>query len=73
MRTIVVLYLKIMRKVIYECIGNVTFTGRADHDVVREYMYKCKIGIVSLLPEPKYFKNIPIERFEYMSCGIPVI
>lgn len=62
-----------MRKVIYECIGNVTFTGRTDHDVVREYMDKSKIGNVPLLPEPKYFKNMSIEWFEYMSCGIPII
>lgn len=52
---------------------NITFTGRVDHDTVREYMYKSKIGLVTLLPEPKYFKNIPTKQFEYMSCGIPVI
>ncbi len=52
---------------------NVKFAGRVDHSVVREYMYKSKIGLVPLLPEPKYFKNIPTKQFEYMSCGIPVI
>ena len=25
------------------------------------------------MPYPKYFKNIPIKQFEYMSCGVPVI
>ncbi len=53
--------------------SNIIFTGRVDHDIVREYMYKSKIGLVPLLPEPKYFKNIPTKQFEYMSCGIPVI
>ncbi|WP_010293035.1 glycosyltransferase family 4 protein [Clostridium senegalense] len=52
---------------------NIKFTGKVKHAMVREYMYKSKIGLVTLLPLPKYFKNIPTKQFEYMSCGIPVI
>lgn len=65
----------ILRKYIKEngLENNVEFTGKVKHDTVREYMYKSKIGLVTLLPLPKYFKNIPTKQFEYMSCGIPVI
>jgi len=53
--------------------NNIQFTGNVPHKDVEMYIRKSKIGIVTLLPYPKYFKNIPIKQFEYMSCGIPVI
>lgn len=52
---------------------NVKFLGKVPHLEVEEYIRKSKIGAVTLLPYPKYFKNIPIKQFEYMSCGVPVI
>ncbi|MDP4177092.1 MAG: glycosyltransferase family 4 protein [Bacillota bacterium] len=53
--------------------NNVLFLGKVPHIEVERYIRKSKIGIVTLLPLPKYYKNIPIKQFEYMSCGIPVI
>lgn len=53
--------------------NNIIFTGKVSHKEVETYIRKSKIGVVTLLPYPKYFKNIPIKQFEYMSCGIPVI
>ncbi|NLZ49306.1 MAG: glycosyltransferase family 4 protein [Clostridiales bacterium] len=52
---------------------NVKFLGKVPHVEVEGYIRKSKIGAVTLLPYPKYFKNIPIKQFEYMSCGVPVI
>lgn len=52
---------------------NVLFAGRVPHVEVEEYIRKSRIGVVTLLPLPKYYKNIPIKQFEYMSCGIPVV
>lgn len=57
----------------HELSENIRFTGRIPHIEVEEYIRKSKIGVVTLLPFPKYFKNIPIKQFEYMSCGVPVI
>lgn len=53
--------------------GSIIFTGRVPHLEVEDYIRKSRIGVVTLLPLPKYFKNIPIKQFEYMSCGIPVV
>lgn len=53
--------------------GNIKFIGKIPHNDVEDYIRKSKIGVVTLLPLPKYFKNIPIKQFEYMSCGIPVV
>jgi len=52
---------------------NIIFTGRVPHVEVEGYIRKSKVGVVTLLPLPKYYKNIPIKQFEYMSCGIPVV
>jgi glycosyltransferase involved in cell wall biosynthesis len=52
---------------------NVLFVGRIPHLEVEDYIRKSKIGAVTLMPVPKYYKNIPIKQFEYMSCGIPVV
>lgn len=53
--------------------NNISFVGKVPHEEVEKYIRSSKIGVVTLLPLPKYFKNIPIKQFEYMSCGIPVI
>lgn len=53
--------------------NNIVFKGRVSHLEVEEYIRKSRIGVVTLLPLPKYYKNIPIKQFEYMSCGIPVV
>ena len=53
--------------------NNIIFTGKVLHSEVENYIRKSRIGLVALLPYPKYYKNIPIKQFEYMSCGIPVI
>lgn len=52
---------------------NIRFIGKVPHNEVESFIRKSKIGVVTLLPLPKYYKNIPIKQFEYMSCGIPVI
>lgn len=53
--------------------SNIFFTGPVPHPEVEDYIRKSRIGVVTLLPLPKYYKNIPIKQFEYMSCGIPVV
>ncbi|NBJ14322.1 MAG: glycosyltransferase family 4 protein [Dehalobacter sp. 4CP] len=53
--------------------NHILFTGRVPHLEVQDYIRKSRVGVVTLLPLPKYFKNIPIKQFEYMSCGIPIV
>lgn len=52
---------------------NIIFKGKVPHIKVEDYIRKSRIGVVILQPLPKYYKNIPIKQFEYMSCGIPVV
>lgn len=52
---------------------NVDIIDSVPHEDVIKYLRKCSIGIVTLLPIPKYLKNIPIKQFEYMAAGIPVV
>lgn len=53
--------------------ANILFVGRVPHIEVEDYIRKSRVGVVTLLPLPKYYKNIPIKQFEYMSCGIPIV
>jgi len=57
----------------HELDQNILFAGTVPHVEVEAYIRKSRIGVVTLLPLPKYYKNIPIKQFEYMSCGIPVV
>lgn len=52
---------------------NVTIVGFVPHKQVGGYLRKSRIGIVPLLPVPKFFKNIPTKQFEYMMFGLPVV
>jgi glycosyltransferase involved in cell wall biosynthesis len=67
------------REIVYDYIEehdldhNILFAGRVPHLEVEDYIRRSRIGMVTLLPLPKYYKNIPIKQFEYMGCGIPVV
>lgn len=52
---------------------NVDILGRVDFSELPKYLEKSKIGIVTLLPIPKYEKNIPMKQFEYMAYGLPIV
>ncbi len=52
---------------------NVDILGRIDFSELPKYLEKSKIGIVTLLPIPKYKKNIPMKQFEYMAYGLPIV
>lgn len=52
---------------------NVDILGVVPHKLVGNYLRQCRLGIVPLLPIPKFYKNIPIKQFEYMMFGLPVI
>ncbi|APC78992.1 TPA: glycosyltransferase family 4 protein [Clostridium botulinum] len=52
---------------------NVDILGRINFSELPKYLEKSKIGIVTLLPIPKYKKNIPMKQFEYMAYGLPVV
>ncbi|MFO7657508.1 MAG: glycosyltransferase family 4 protein [Bacteroidales bacterium] len=53
--------------------SNVEYKKWVPYQEVKMYLSKSKIGLVLLLPIPKYLKNIPIKQFEYMAFGLPVI
>lgn len=52
---------------------NVIYKEFVPHPEVKDYLAKSRIGLVTLLPIPKFQKNIPIKQFEYMAFGLPVI
>ncbi len=52
---------------------NIYLVDAVPFERVHDYLAKCKIGLVTLLPIPKYHKNIPIKQFEYMASGLPII
>lgn len=54
-------------------VENVTFHGLVLHNEVRSLLEQCRIGLVPLLPIPKYKKNIPMKQFEYMAVGLPIV
>ena len=54
-------------------VENVTFYGMVLHNEVRNLLERCRIGLVPLLPIPKYKKNIPMKQFEYMVVGLPMV
>ncbi|MFL0251648.1 glycosyltransferase family 4 protein [Clostridium neuense] len=53
--------------------NNVEVLGRIDFKEVTKYLEKSKIGMVTLLPIPKYKKNVPMKQFEYMAYGLPIV
>jgi len=57
----------------YNLTTNIEFKNWVPYSEVENYLSKSKVGMVILLPIPKFFKNIPIKQFEYMAFGLPVI
>jgi len=51
----------------------VTFVGWVPFDQLPSYLRSSDIGLVPLLPIPKFYKNIPTKQFEYMAAGLPVV
>ncbi len=52
---------------------NIDLVSSIPHHEVPDFLQVSKVGLVVLLPIPKYHKNIPIKQFEYMAAGLPVI
>jgi glycosyltransferase involved in cell wall biosynthesis len=52
---------------------NIEYKEFVPHPEVRRYLAESRIGLVTLLPIPKFHKNIPIKQFEYMAFGLPVV
>lgn len=57
----------------YNLHNNISYIGKIKHSDVANYLCRSKIGIVTLLPIPKYKKNIPMKQFEYMTFGLPIV
>ncbi len=53
--------------------NNIIITGEVSYDKIPLYLQKSKIGLVTLMPIPKYKKNIPMKQFEYMTYGLPIV
>lgn len=52
---------------------NIEYHGVLNREEVRDFLAKCKAGLVTFLPEPNHINAQPNKMFEYMSAGIPVI
>lgn len=52
---------------------NVEISGWQPHHEIALAMHTSLIGIVPLLPNPKFERSLPIKLLEYMACGLPVI
>ena len=47
--------------------------GTLPYEEVPTWIRSGRIGLVPLLPLPKFMKNISTKTFEYWACGLPVI
>lgn len=52
---------------------NVEMSGWLRHEEIAFAMHASLIGLVPLLPNPKYDRALPIKLLEYMACGLPVV
>jgi len=53
--------------------SNVEISGWIPYDEIALAIHTSLIGLVPLLPNPKYDRALPIKLLEYMACGLPVI
>ena len=53
--------------------ADVELSGWRPHAEVAAEMRASLIGLVPLLPNPKYDRALPIKLLEYMACGLPVV
>ena len=53
--------------------AQVEIRGTLPYEEVPAWIRSGRIGLVPLLPLPKFMKNISTKTFEYWACGIPVI
>jgi glycosyltransferase involved in cell wall biosynthesis len=51
----------------------VELRGTLPYEEVPAWIRSGRIGLVPLLPLPKFMKNITTKTFEYWACGLPVI
>ena len=52
---------------------SVRVTGRVDPREVPALLSDARIGVVALLDDPKFHRNIACKAFEYMACRMPVV
>lgn len=52
---------------------NIIIKGFVEYKYIPQYLEKSRIGMVTLMPIPKYMKNIPMKQFEYMAYGLPIV
>ena len=53
--------------------AQVELRGTLPYEEVPAWIRSGRIGLVPLLPLPKFMKNISTKTFEYWACGLPVI
>jgi glycosyltransferase involved in cell wall biosynthesis len=53
--------------------AQVELRGTLPYEEVPAWIRSGRIGLVPLLPLPKFMKNITTKTFEYWACGLPVI
>ncbi len=51
----------------------ITILGWVPYPEMPETLRKADVGLVILLPEPRYVAAIPVKLFEYMAAGLPVV
>lgn len=52
---------------------SLVYHGWVPYDRVPELLHEADIGLVILLPEPRYIASLPVKLFEYMAAGLPVV
>ncbi|MBV6417029.1 MAG: hypothetical protein CMLOHMNK_01662 [Steroidobacteraceae bacterium] len=53
--------------------NRVNYLGFLDRRGFAQAMARCRVGLVTFLPEPNHLNAMPNKLFEYMSAGLPVI
>jgi len=53
--------------------AHVEYRGWQPPESIPEWLEQANIGLLCLLPDPRYQTSLPVKMFEYMAMGIPVV
>jgi hypothetical protein len=65
--------LEIFQQASQDILQWITILGWVPYPEMPAVLRKADIGLVILLPEPRYVAAIPVKLFEYMAAGLPVV
>jgi len=56
-----------------DIIGSIEYLGWIPYTKISDIYLTADVGLVILMPEPRYVAAVPVKLFEYMASGLPVV